>query len=246
MDTLKLVDVNKHYKTKHALKNFSFEFTSGIYGLLGPNGAGKSTLMNIITDNIGFDNGGAVLWNDKPTTKLGRDFRKILGYMPQQQNLYPSMTARRFLGYIASLKGVDRHKVNEEITRLLTLVELIDNKDDKIGGFSGGMKQRLLFASSLLGDTKLLVLDEPTAGLDPRQRVILRDIISKLSDDKIIIISTHITSDIESIADKIIMLKDGEIIHKGTIPEIVDSEQQSLEQVYMKHYGEDVYENTDL
>lgn len=243
MNKLELKKINKHYgKKKHALCDFSFDFTNGIYGLLGPNGAGKSTLMNIITDNLFPDkDGGKILWNGEETRILKDKFRSQMGFMPQQQNLYESMTARMFLNYIAALKCLDKKNAENEISEIIERVELTDSLDKKMGGFSGGMKQRVLIASALLGNPELIILDEPTAGLDPKQRVIIRNLISSLAKDKIIIVSTHIVSDIENIAKEILFIKEGELIDSGTIPELiekVEGEEKTLENLYMQYYGE--------
>ena len=243
MNALELQVINKHYgRKKHALCDFSFKFSNGIYGLLGPNGAGKSTLMNIITDNLLPDkDGGKILWNGEETRVLKDKFRSKLGFMPQQQNLYESMTARTFLSYIAALKRLDKKQAEQQIPHIIERVELIDSLDNKMGGFSGGMKQRVLIATALLGDPDLIILDEPTAGLDPKQRVIIRNMISELSRDKIIIISTHIVSDIETIAKEILFLKKGHLIDKGTVPELiekVEGTEKTLEKLYMEYYNE--------
>lgn len=241
MNTLQLKNVSKHYGAKQALNGLNITFTDGICGLLGPNGAGKSTLMNIITQNITCDNGGEVSWNGVPITKAGADYRSVIGFMPQQQELYPTFTARRFVGYIAALKGIEPKKISEETNRVLSLVELSDDADKRLGGFSGGMKQRVLIAQTLLGDPKLIILDEPTAGLDPKQRVITRNLIHDLSKDRIVIISTHIVSDIETIADRVLLIKEGVIIDDGTVEELtkkVKDGEQSLENLYMQYYGE--------
>lgn len=243
MTKLELQKINKHYgKKKHALCDFSFEFTNGIYGLLGPNGAGKSTLMNIVTDNLLPDkDGGKILWNGEETKILKDKFRSRMGFMPQQQNLYESMTAHTFLNYIAALKCLDKKIAEKEIPEIVERVELSDSLDKKMGGFSGGMKQRVLIAAALLGNPDLIILDEPTAGLDPKQRVIIRNMVSALSKDKIIIISTHIVSDIENIAKEILFIKEGHLIDSGTIPELlekVEGEEKTLENLYMQYYGE--------
>ena len=241
MNKLEIINLSKHYGKKQALKSFEFTFTDGIYGLLGPNGAGKSTLMNLITGNLKPDrNGGKILWNSEDTSALGEKFRCQLGFMPQQQNLYDSMTAFEFLGYVSALKNLDKKRSIEEIHKILKRVELEDCADKKIGGFSGGMKQRLLIASAILGDPKLLIMDEPTAGLDPKQRVIIKRLVSEMSKDMIIIISTHIISDIENIAKEILLLKNGSIIGSGTVSELTAElpiEEKNLENLYMHYYG---------
>lgn len=241
MNKLEIVKLNKHYGKKQALYNFDFTFTEGIYGLLGPNGAGKSTLMHLITGNLNPDkDGGKILWNGESTATLGEKFRSQLGFMPQQQNLYDNMTAFDFLGYVSALKGLDKKKSAEEIHELLKRVELEESANKKIGGFSGGMKQRVLIASAMLGNPKLLIMDEPTAGLDPKQRVIIKRLVGEMSKEIIVIISTHIISDIENIAKEILLLKSGKIIGNGTVNELVSElpeGKKNLENLYMRYYG---------
>ena len=242
MNTLSLNGVNKHYGQNHALIDFDYDFHDGVYGLLGPNGAGKSTMMNLITQNIPADPDSEILWNGEDIEKLQAKYRRKIGFMPQQQELYPSFTASRFVGYLAALKGIKKEKIRDEVERVLDLVELSEQADQKLGGFSGGMKQRVLIAQALLGNPKLLILDEPTAGLDPKQRVITRNLISRLSKDKIVIISTHIVSDIETIADRILLIKQGELIDEGTVPELcekVKTGEKNLENLYMQYYGDE-------
>jgi ABC-type multidrug transport system ATPase subunit len=234
---LTLTNVNKHYGKKHALKNFTKQFDAGIYGLLGPNGAGKSTLMNIITDNVGMDKGGEILWGGKSVYETGAAYREKIGFMPQQHGVYDTFTPLRFLGYIAALKGLPKAKAKEQIPEVLRQVELLDVAKKHIGGFSGGMKQRVLIAQALLGEPELLILDEPTAGLDPRQRVIIRELIAKYSKDKIVIVSTHIVSDIETIADEILLIKQGELIKSGSVENLVaEHSDGGLEDVYMRYF----------
>lgn len=182
---LELKDISKVYKNKKALDQVSLTLTEGIYGLLGPNGAGKSTLMNIITGNIESDT-GTVRWNGEEIRSLGEAYRSILGYAPQQQGLYDTFSGRRFLSYMATLKGIPRKEMKDEIERVLSYVNLSDMADRLIGTYSGGMKQRILIAQAILGDPKLIVMDEPTAGLDPKERVRIREKIAAIAGDRII------------------------------------------------------------
>ena len=194
-----LTNITKKYKEKLALDDVSLELAPGIYGLLGPNGAGKSTLMNIVTGNLKPD-GGQVLWDGKEIKSLGAQYRSIIGYAPQQQGLYDAFTGKRFLAYMATLKGISKKEMPEEIARVLSYVNMPEAANRPIGTYSGGMKQRILIAQAILGDPKLIVLDEPTAGLDPKERVRIRERIAALAGDKVILVSTHVVSDIEPIA----------------------------------------------
>jgi len=212
---LTVKDVTKIYGSKKAaLSHVSMTFTPGIYGLLGPNGAGKSTLMNIITDNIKTD-GGNVLYNGTDIHTLKDKYRSRLGYMPQQQVLYDNFSGEEFLWYMAALKGMDKKSCKDRISELLNMVNLYTEKDKKIGSYSGGMKQRILIAQAMLNNPEILIMDEPTAGLDPSERIRIRNFLSTLSENKIIIIATHIVSDIEFIAKEIILLRNGEIANSG-------------------------------
>lgn len=234
---LMLCDVSKKYKEKTALNHVSLTFRTGIYGLLGPNGAGKSTMMNIITGNLLSDN-GSVAWKEKDIRTLGADYRSILGYAPQQQGLYDSFTGRRFLSYMAALKGISKKEMPGELARVLACVNMAEAADQAIGAYSGGMKQRLLIAQAIMGSPELIVLDEPTAGLDPKERVRIRENIKALAGGKTILVSTHVVSDIEPIADEIIMIRAGSIIDQGTVEGLTAKYEgcSGLEDIYMRVY----------
>lgn len=212
---LKLEDLTKVYKEKVALDSINFSFTPGIYGLLGPNGAGKSTMLNLITDNL-KPTKGQVLLDENSIEKMGSEYRKFLGYMPQQQDIYPELSLRRFLYFMASLKGIKKNEAEEQINRYAKMVNLEEMMRKKLATFSGGMKQRALIAQALIGNPSILILDEPTAGLDPKERIRIRNLISEIARDKIVIIATHVVTDIEFIAKEIIMLNSGRIIQSGS------------------------------
>ncbi len=213
--TLKLEGLAKNYKEKAALGCVTFSFTPGIYGLLGPNGAGKSTLMNLIADNL-KPTRGRVLLDEKSIDEMGKEYRKLLGYMPQQQNIYPELSLRRFLYFMAALKGLKKSEAEKDINRYVKMVKLEDVLGKKLGTFSGGMKQRALIAQTLIGNPGILILDEPTAGLDPKERIRIRNLISEVASDKIVIIATHVVTDIEFIVKEIILLNNGNIIRSGS------------------------------
>ena len=219
---LELIDLTKRYGDFVALDHLNITFAAGIYGILGANGAGKSTMMNLLTDNISRSN-GKILYDGTDILKLGKDFRKILGYMPQQQGFYEHMTAQTFLYYMADLKGIPKRQAAQEIDDLLDATNLSDVRHKKLGGYSGGMKQRVLLAQALLGDPKVVILDEPTAGLDPKERIRIRNFISAMSRNRIILLATHIVSDIESISDQILMMKKGQMVGMGTPGELIES-----------------------
>ncbi len=236
---LELCNISKKYNEKIALKDVSLKLDNGIYGLLGPNGAGKSTLMNIITGNL-EPTEGTIKWDGKEVKELGSNYRSLLGYAPQQQGMYETFSGRRFLSYIATLKGISKSSMEDEINRVLLYVNMVGKSNQKIGTYSGGMKQRILIAQAIIGNPKLVILDEPTAGLDPKERVRIRERIAELSKDKIILVSTHVVSDIESIAKKIILIKTGEIIDYANVRSLCDKYNvANLEDVYMKIFGEE-------
>lgn len=236
---LEIKNVSKLYGKKQVLTDISLTFTEGVYGLLGPNGAGKSTLMNIITDNLQADL-GQVCWNGSPVKELKADYRRLLGYAPQQQGLYDTFTGRHFLSYMGTLKGIGTKQMAAEIDRVADYVNLTYKLECSIGAYSGGMKQRLLIAQAMMGDPKLIILDEPTAGLDPKERVRIREKIHELSDGKVIIVATHVVSDIQSIAKEIVILKAGQVIARDTVPALCEQYGgcDDLETVYMKLFGD--------
>ncbi len=219
---MKLVirEITKSYGTNLALNKFSATLEPGIYALLGPNGSGKSTLMNIITDNLKADS-GEITYNGENVLKMGEDFREKVGFMPQYPGLYPNFTIERFMWYMAALKGINKLTATKEIPEVLYAVELYDVAKQKIGELSGGMKQRLALAQAVLGSPEILILDEPTAGLDPKQRISIRNYISKIAFNKIVIIATHVVSDIEFIARNIIMLKRGVVVDDAPPHELI-------------------------
>ena len=188
---LKITDLTKKYNKVTALNRFSFSFTPGIYGLLGPNGAGKSTLMNLITDNI-TPTEGSIRWDGEDIKKMGKNYRKKIGYMPQQQGYYSSFSAVDFLRYIGQLKEIKKDKLEEEIEFWLKKVNLYEVRNRKLSALSGGMRQRVMLVQALLGNPELVILDEPTAGLDPKERINMRNIIAEISDEKIVLLATHI------------------------------------------------------
>jgi ABC-type multidrug transport system ATPase subunit len=208
---LAINNISRSYGQNKALNSFNANLSSGIYALLGPNGSGKSTLMNILTDNLKADSGN-ITYNGEDTLKMGVKFREKLGFMPQYPGMYPNFTIERFMWYMAALKGLDKKTAKVQIAEILRAVELDDVPRKKIGSLSGGMKQRLALAQAVLGEPEILILDEPTAGLDPKQRIAIRNYISKIAFNKIVIIATHVVPDIEFIAKEIIILKKGVIV----------------------------------
>ena len=217
---LTINDLSKEYGRKKAVNHFSAKLTNGVYGLLGANGAGKTTLMRIICD-VQTETKGAIFFNGKNIHDLGEKYRNILGYLPQNFGYYPNFTAYKFLMYISAIKGLPPKKAHNRTMELLQVVDLLTQKNEKIKTFSGGMKQRLGIAQALLNDPRILILDEPTAGLDPKERVRFRNLISSLAENRIVILSTHIVSDVEYIANEILIMKNGELIQHGSPEEIL-------------------------
>ena len=224
--------VSKQYQNRIAVDRVSVKLQKGVYGLLGANGAGKTTLMRMIC-GILKPTGGTIAYDG---IDVGEEaYRAILGYLPQDFGYYPEFGAMDFLLYLAALKGMPKAQAKRRAKELLELVSLQEVSRKKIRTFSGGMKQRLGIAQALLNDPKLLVLDEPTAGLDPKERVRFRNLIEKLGRDSIVLLSTHIVSDIEHIADEVLMMKEGQLIYQGKW----DEEKGDLETFYLEQFGEE-------
>lgn len=215
-------NISKEFKDKIAVDKFSVTLNSGIYGLLGPNGSGKTTLMRILAD-VSSASSGDILVNGESKSNLGAEYRDLIGYVPQNIGFYKNFTAEKFLYYVAALKGVDKNIEKSKIDELLKFVNLEQDRKRRIGKFSGGMKQRLGIAQALLNDPKILILDEPTAGLDPNERIRFKNLISQLSKGKIVILSTHIVSDIEFIANEVLVMKDGKLVEKSSLDDILDT-----------------------
>ncbi|MEP7322064.1 MAG: ABC transporter ATP-binding protein [Saprospiraceae bacterium] len=235
---LEIQNLTKKYnKEKYGLKNFSLSIKTGILGLLGPNGAGKSTLMKIIA-TISKPTEGQVLLNGADLSKEPDLIRKILGYLPQDFGVYPNLNAYEFLEYIAAMKGVGGPNLRTRIDQLLEGVNLTEAAKKPIGTYSGGMKQRIGIAQALLNDPKILIFDEPTVGLDPEERVRFRNLISDLAMDRIVILSSHIVSDIETIADDVAIMKNGQLIMEGLQSDIMDKVQGKVFELSMN--GEDL------
>lgn len=216
---LAISKLTKQYKDKTAVDALSVTLAPGLYGLLGANGAGKTTLIRMVCGILN-PTSGKVSLDGKDTVGMGENYRDLLGYLPQNFGYYPVFTAMDYLLYVAALKGLTASAAKVRANELLELTSLQTVAKKKIKTFSGGMKRRLGIAQALLNDPKILVLDEPTSGLDPKERVHFRNLISDISKDKIVILSTHIVSDVEYIADKILVMKDGKLIHQGKPDEI--------------------------
>ena len=217
---IEIKNLSKIYGVNKAVNNLNITLNEEIYGILGPNGSGKTTLISLLTDNVKRTS-GEILIDNKDILSLGAKYRDLIGYMPQQQALYNEFSAYMYLKYMCSVKGI-RHN-SELVNNMLKKVNLYDERNLKAGTFSGGMKQRLMFAQALLNDPKILILDEPTSGLDPKERINFRNMLAELSKDKIILLTTHIVSDIECIADEVILLKKGNLVKKDTPENLMKS-----------------------
>jgi len=228
---LELRSLSKNYRNIRALDNFNYTFEKGVYGIVGPNGAGKSTLMGLITDSLKRQS-GMVLWNENDILKCGIEYRRLLGYMVQEQGLYESMTAKEFLDYIAMLKEIPKKDAKTQIEDLLDVMHLTSNANRKLKGFSHGMRQRVLLIQALLGSPKVIILDEPTSGVDPMERIAIRNYISKIAQDSIVLLATHAISDIECIANQVLLLNKGHLIISDTPETLIKSIQGKVGEKY--------------
>ena len=227
--------LSKQYKNKIAVDRISLRLQKGVYGLLGANGAGKTTLMRMVC-GILRPTGGTVSFDDMDVSEEG--YRAILGYLPQDFGFYPEFSGQDFLMYLAALKGISKPKAKRKTDELLELTALRKVAKKKIKTYSGGMKQRLGIAQALLNDPKLLILDEPTAGLDPKERVKFRELIQQLGEDSIVLLSTHIVSDIEHIADNVLIMRAGQLVYQGKWT----ADDGDLEEFYLNKIAEENYE----
>lgn len=241
---LSFKNLSKEFKDVKAVSNINYSMRKGVYGLLGINGAGKTTLMSMLC-TITNPTNGEITFNGKNILKLGEKYRKILGYLPQNFGYYPDLKIYDYMMYIASIKGIDSEVASKRIEELLKQVGLYQNKNEKMKNLSGGMVRRVGIAQAMLNNPQILVLDEPTAGLDPSERIRFRNLISELSEDRLVLLSTHIVSDVEFIANGIILMKDGQFIKTGTVEEIISSMDKAVWKIivdknkvnyYLKNY----------
>ena len=224
---LKISNLVKEFNGLKAVNNFSFQMNCGVYGLLGINGAGKTTLMRMLT-TLMKPTSGTITWDGEDIFTMDGRYRKLLGYLPQDFGYYPDFSVYDYLMYIATLKGIRPAVAKQRVTELLKQVGLLKVQHKKMKTFSGGMKRRAGIAQAMLNDPKILILDEPTAGLDPSERIRFRNLISELSEDRIVLLSTHIVSDIEYIANEILLMKDGQLVISGTSDDIIESMPESV------------------
>ena len=224
---LRISNLTKDFDGFKAVNNFSYSLNCGVYGLLGVNGAGKTTLMRMLT-TLMKPTSGEILWDGKDVFAMDGKYRMLLGYLPQDFGYYPDFSVYDYLMYIAALKGIRPAVAKQRVKELLKQVGLVKARNKKMKTLSGGMKRRAGIAQAMLNDPKILILDEPTAGLDPSERIRFRNLIRELSEDRIVLLSTHIVSDIEYIANDILLMKDGQLVISGTSEDIIDSMPESV------------------
>ena len=239
---LTLVNISKKYGNQTVVENINFDMEHGLYGMLAPNGAGKTTIIKMITTLL-FPTTGEILYNGVNITEMGAAYRGLIGYLPQQFGYYKNSTPTEYLEYLACLKKLPKEKTKERIKELLEMVGLSDVANKKMKKFSGGMIQRVGIAQAMLNDPKILILDEPTAGLDPKERVRFRNIISMLSKDRIVILSTHIVSDIESIANQVMLIKDHHLYKLDTVSNICNGLDGNIYEVEVPDAEYETFEN---
>lgn len=235
---LSLVNIRKDYGKFTAIEDLNLELEEGLYAMLAPNGAGKTTIIRMMTTLL-FPTSGEILYDGENILEMGESYRKMVGYLPQQFGYYKSNTPVQYLSYLAALKKIPRQEAKRQIPKLLELVGLPEEANKKMKKFSGGMIQRVGIAQALLGDPKILILDEPTAGLDPKERVRFRNLLSSMSRNRIVVLSTHIVSDVESVANQVMLLKDHRLLLMDTVPNICSRYQGKI---YEKKIREWEYE----
>ena len=235
---LSLVNIRKDYGKFTAIEDLNLELEEGLYAMLAPNGAGKTTIIRMMTTLL-FPTSGEILYDGENILEMGESYRKMVGYLPQQFGYYKSNTPVQYLSYLAALKKIPRQEAKRQIPKLLELVGLSEEANKKMKKFSGGMIQRVGIAQALLGDPKILILDEPTARLDPKERVRFRNLLSSMSRNRIVVLSTHIVSDVESVANQVMLLKDHRLLLMDTVPNICSRYQGKI---YEKKIREWEYE----
>lgn len=238
---LVMKNLTKKYQDVVAVNHLNIKLTSGVYGLLGANGAGKTTWMRMLC-TIAFPDEGSILYDGKDIWQMQEDYRDMIGYLPQKFGYYPEFSAYDFMMYMASLKGLKPSYAKKKTKELLTMVGLKDVQKKKIKTYSGGMIQRLGIAQAMLNDPKILILDEPTAGLDPKERVRFRNIISQFAQDRFVLLSTHIVSDVEYIANEILMMKEGSILMRGSVENITAKMQGQVWECHVPVHEVQIYQ----
>ncbi|WP_300629012.1 ABC transporter ATP-binding protein [uncultured Thomasclavelia sp.] len=230
---MEITDLTKKFGDFTAVDHIDLAMTTGVYGLLGVNGAGKTTLMRMICTLLDSSS-GSIKYNGKDINKMGNEYRKILGYLPQDFGYYPEFSVKDYLLYIAALKGIRPAVAKKRVKILISKVGLQKVANRKMKKLSGGMKRRAGIAQAMLNDPQILILDEPTAGLDPNERIRFRNLISELAEERLVLLSTHIVSDIEYIANEILLMKDGKILYQGSAQQLIDSMTENVWKCYVQ------------